>query len=80
MLESATEILRSSHQALDSEDVVGIDVIQTIRNSGDAVFKGDDWEEVSFKMHIPYVLADIQALLGKTRIPSKSCFGLHNLP
>lgn len=48
LLESATESLQSSHQAHESDDVEGIDVIQTIRNSGEAGTRGDDWEEVSF--------------------------------
>lgn len=53
LLESATKILHTS-QGHDSED---IDVIQAIRNSGDAGIRGDDWEEVSFKC--TFVLADI---------------------
>lgn len=42
------ETLQSSHQGNESEDVMGLDVIQNIRNTREAGTRGEDWEEVSF--------------------------------
>lgn len=44
------ETLQSSHQGNESEDVMGLDVIQNIRNTGEAGTRGEDWEEVNFSL------------------------------
>lgn len=47
LLEPVNETLQSSPHGDEDEEVMGLDVIQNLRNTQEAGNRGEDWEEVT---------------------------------